>query len=84
MPKMNVSSILTKDYENICPCGAAKNKPKTNPISRKPKNECKIIVGKGLRESAPPEPSGKQTQSNPTGPDVEAVYVDDSALAQVQ
>ena len=35
--KMNVSSILTKHYENIRPCGAPENKPKTNPISLMPK-----------------------------------------------
>ena len=31
-PKMNANLIMTKDYENICPCRAPKNKPKTNPI----------------------------------------------------
>ena len=25
-PKMNVNSIMTEDYESICPCGAPKNK----------------------------------------------------------
>ena len=35
--KMNISSILTKDYENkrLYRCG--ENKPKTNPIPEKPK-----------------------------------------------
>ena len=51
-PEVNVNSILTKDYENICPCGAPKNKPKTNPISSEPKNERKLITNRGLSESA--------------------------------
>ena len=33
-PEMNVNSIMTKDYENICPCGVPKNKPNSNPISK--------------------------------------------------
>jgi hypothetical protein len=47
-PKMNISSIATKDYENIYPCGALKNKPKTKPISQEPRNERKLIANKGL------------------------------------
>jgi hypothetical protein len=30
--KMNASSIMTKDYQNIHPCGVPKNKPNSNPI----------------------------------------------------
>ena len=37
-PKLNVNSIVTKDYENICPCGAPKNKPNSKPILQ----ECKM------------------------------------------
>ena len=31
-PKINLTSIVTKDYQNMCPCGVPKNKPKTNPM----------------------------------------------------
>jgi hypothetical protein len=54
IPKMNVTSLTTKDYENIRPCGAPKNKAKTNPISQKAQNEPKLIDNKGLRESGIP------------------------------
>ena len=30
-PKMNVNSIVTKDYENICPCGAPKKQTQYKP-----------------------------------------------------
>ena len=66
IPKMNVNSIVTKDYENTCPCGAPKNKPNSNPIPQKPKNERKLIVNKGLSKSAlrsVPENKPNQTQS---------------------
>jgi hypothetical protein len=64
-PRIDVNSILSKDYINNYPCGAPKNKPKTNPISRKPKSECKLIADTGLRESALrglPENKPNQTQ----------------------
>ena len=51
-PKINISSIVTKYYENIYPCAAPKNKPKTNPISQEPRNERKLIVNKGLSKPA--------------------------------
>jgi len=35
--QMNVSSVLTKDYENVPLRRRGQNKPKTNPISEKPK-----------------------------------------------
>jgi hypothetical protein len=34
--KMNASSIVTKDYENICPCGVPKNEPNSKPIKLVP------------------------------------------------
>ena len=43
---MNVNSIVTKDYENIYPCGVRKNKPNSNPISEKPKMNVNSIVTK--------------------------------------
>ena len=63
-PKINVNSIVIKDYEDICPCGAPKNKPKTNPIPQKVKMSVNFFVTKDY-QNQPPEPSGKQTQSNP-------------------
>jgi len=31
-PKMNITTVITKDYENKRLCARRKNKPKTNPI----------------------------------------------------
>jgi len=36
--QMNISSVSTEYYENERLCRRGQNKPKTNPISEKPKN----------------------------------------------
>jgi len=43
---MSVTSFLTKDYENICPCGVPKNKPNSNPIPQKPKMNATFCITK--------------------------------------
>ena len=58
--RMNVTSVLTKDYVNECFCRASKTKPikaktkpnkaKTKPICLNAKNERKLVYNKGLWE----------------------------------
>jgi hypothetical protein len=45
--KMNVTSILTKDYENVRLHRRGKNKPKQSQFP-KSQNECKLTYNKGL------------------------------------
>ncbi len=72
--KMNITSAITKDYENIPPLENAK----TNPIKpnfntkyakqtqfQKDQNEHKLSFNKGLRKYSPHQKMRKQTQSNP-------------------
>jgi hypothetical protein len=53
---MNVSSILTTDYENETAFRRGKNKPNSNPIKPnqtqfpKSSNECKLNFNKGLQK----------------------------------
>jgi hypothetical protein len=35
--QMNVSNIMTRNYKNFIPLARYKNKPNSNPISKKPK-----------------------------------------------
>ena len=49
-PKMNVNSIVSKDYEDFCPCGAPKNKPNSNPISQKRKMNVSLSLTKDYDE----------------------------------
>jgi hypothetical protein len=55
--------LFYKELQKYLPCRAPKNKPKTNPIPKKPRNERKLVFDKGLRESAAgsggPEASGR-------------------------
>ena len=46
--EMNVNKVLTKDYENIRLRRLRENKPKSNPISKKDRNEYKLIYNKLL------------------------------------
>jgi len=50
--QMNVTSIITKDYENVRLCRRGENKPNTNPI-------------KPNQSQNKPNMNPKQTQSNP-------------------
>ncbi len=45
---MNATSILTKDYENETAFALRQNKPNSNPIPEKPKNERNFYFNKGL------------------------------------
>jgi hypothetical protein len=47
---MNANSVLTKDYEDICPCGAAKNKPNSKPISQKVEIDASSLITKDYKE----------------------------------
>ena len=51
--EMSASSIMTKDCESTCPCGAPKNKPKQTPIYEKAKNEHNRLFYEEIRKSAP-------------------------------
>ena len=64
-PKMNVNSIVTKDYENIYPCGVPKNKPNSNPISQKAKMDVNLYVIEDYENEPPSGPkktNPKQSQ----------------------
>ncbi len=73
--QMNVTSALTKDYENKPLYGHGQNKPnqtQLNPISNpiepnlpKCRNKRNLSPNKGLRKSATLRTRPKQTQSNP-------------------
>jgi len=68
-PQMNISSILTKDYENETAFRLRQYKPNTNPIPEMSKMKLNFYSTKGyenetafgLRQNKP-----NQTQSNPT------------------
>jgi hypothetical protein len=76
---MNVSSVLTVDYENIANWKLGENKPnskpikanqsqykpKTNPISEKPKMKLYSYSTKDYENKPRLRTPGKQTQSNP-------------------
>jgi hypothetical protein len=72
---MNVSSILTKNYENKSNWTLGENKPNSKPIKpnfRKSPNECKLIYNEGLQKKRrfrspknKPNSNPIQTQSNP-------------------
>jgi len=70
-PRMNVSSVNTREYENEIAIRLAKNKPNTNPIKpnfRNDKMNTTFYFTK-CYENQPRLPApGKQTQTNPIPP----------------
>ena len=67
MPKMNVNSIVTKDYENIYPCGVPKNKPNSNPIPQKAQMNATFFTTKDYENQPPMGNKSNQTQSQDGG-----------------
>ena len=66
--QMNVSAVLTKDYENKSNWTLGENKPNTNPIQSqfpKSQNECKLTYNKGLHKIGWFRSPKKQTQNKP-------------------
>jgi len=70
--QMNVTSVLTKDYENKSNWKLGENKantkpikPNTNPIPEKPKMKLSFFSTKDYENKLYPRTPGKQTQSNP-------------------
>jgi len=69
---MNVTKVLTKDYENRTLSGCGKNKPNTkpiqtqsNPISKKAKMNVSYIITKGYENKPRFRAKAKQTQYKP-------------------
>ena len=61
-PKMSVNKVLTKDYENIYPCGVPKNKPNSNPIPQKAKMNVTSLLTKDYTNHPPMGNKSNQTQ----------------------
>ena len=59
---MNVSNVLTKDYENKSNWTLGENKPNTNPISEKPKINVSSILTKDYENQPPWGSKSIQTQ----------------------
>ena len=62
--KMNVNSLITKDYRKKDDFAVRKNKPNTNPIPERPKMNVTSIITKDYESERLHTPP-KQTQSNP-------------------
>ena len=69
---MNTNSLLTKDYDSELRRRLQKNKPKTNPISKKLKMNATLFITRHYEDQClrtPPENKSKQTQfQGPTCP----------------
>ena len=71
---MNVNSLITKDYRKYDAFAVRKNKPKTNPISEKPKMNANVFVTKDYENENHPQAPKKQTQSKPISNECKAGY----------
>ena len=62
--QMNVTAVLTKDYENKSNWTLGENKPNQTQFPKSP-NECKLIYNKGLQKKRWFRSPKKQTQFKP-------------------
>ncbi|HUU18488.1 MAG TPA: hypothetical protein VMW72_15160 [Sedimentisphaerales bacterium] len=58
---MNINSLITKDYRKKDDFAVRKNKPKTNPISEKPKMSANLFTTKDYEN----EPLSGSKKTNP-------------------
>ncbi len=66
--QMNITSLLTRKYENKSNWTLGENKPNSNPIKAnffKSPNECKLTYNKGLQKKRRFRSPEKQTQFKP-------------------